>query len=113
MASTHIRSFFALDFDTDNWIQPSGTITGYVDNQVLIPCTVPTDAVPVPVVVWFENGVLLNMTSFPYVLSPSGNLYINPVSMNMNESTYFCQITNYHITYQLNSTTATLIVKRK
>ena len=113
VASTHVRSFSSLDFDTANWIEPSGTITGYVDNQVLIPCTVPADAVPVPVVIWFENGVQLDTSSSPYALSPSGNLYINPVQVNLNESTYYCQITNYHITYQLSSTTATLIVRRK
>ncbi|XP_065845741.1 contactin-2-like isoform X2 [Oscarella lobularis] len=101
------------NFDTANWIEPSGTITGYVDNQVLIPCTVPADAVPVPVVIWFENGVQLVTSSSPYALSPSGNLYINPVQVNLNESTYYCQITNYHITYQLSSTTATLIVRPK
>eukprot|EP00118_Oscarella_pearsei_P004196 m.17479 g.17479 ORF g.17479 m.17479 type:complete len:899 (+) comp27508_c0_seq2:300-2996(+) len=101
-------------FEIDDWVQPKGTVVGYEGNAVMIPCTVPADTLPKPKFLWFENGKEIDTSSDLYTVVDSGNLYIRAVTTAMDQNEYSCRITNYHIYYELNSTTnAILEVKPK
>ena len=100
------------EFNLGQWDRPTGEVEAFQDFAAVIPCRVPKNAQPFPVVEWTVNGDVIESSNSDYSVSASGDLDINVVKSEMNGKKYSCRIVNHHVTYTYESdSSATLTVK--
>ena len=90
-------------FNSGNWEKPIGVIEALDGYTAVIPCEVPDDAKPHPMVQWQVDNEDLDLTKPENVVLPSGNLQIDPVSKSMDGKEFFCTVTNQFVTYSISS----------
>ena len=98
-------------FKIHKWIRAPSTISAFHGFDAVIPCRVPSDAKPPATVEWTVDGTVIDPldASDDYVYLPSGDLEIVPAKMKLNGSVYSCKITNYWVTYSLESGVNTVL----
>ena len=100
------------EFNLGQWDRPSGEVEAFQDFAAVIPCRVPKNAQPFPVVEWTVNGVVIESSNSDYSVSASGDLDIEVVKSGMNGKKYSCRVVNFLVTYTYESvSSATLTVK--
>ena len=98
-------------FKLYKWIRAPSTISAFDGFDAVIPCRVPSDAKPPATVEWTVNGAVIDPldTTDEYTYVPSGDLEIDAVTTKLNGSVYSCKITNYRVTYSLESGVNTVL----
>ena len=93
------------------WARAPSTVSAFHGFDAVIPCRVPSDATPPATVEWTVDQTVIDPldVSDEYVYLPSGDLEIVPAKTKLNGSVYSCKITNYRVTYSLESGVNTVL----